>query len=80
MHAGLTAAILHDMATVPSAEPAKLIEMGIREFLRGGYQHITQPTQLTKFGKVIGVYTPLPNADVAIERTVHGPFYFSTRR
>lgn len=68
------------MAAQQSAEPAELTEMGIREFLRGGYLHITQPTQLTKFGKVIGVYTPLPNASIPIERTVHGPFYFSTRR
>lgn len=68
------------MAISDSSESTRLPEMGVREFLRGGYQSIRQPVQITKFGKVIGVYTPVSNFEPTTERTIRGPFYFSTRR
>lgn len=71
------------MTSVVAEDLQQLPTMGIREFLRGGYQSIRSPVQITRFGRVIGVFTPAElerGERVEYLRSRPESFYIRSRR
>lgn len=54
--------------------------MGMREFLRGGYQGITKATLITRHGGIVGIYTPVPHPPPEPKQVYHERIFLSTRR
>lgn len=70
------------MTSIVAEDLQPLPTMGIRDFLRGGYQNVYQPVQITKFGRVIGVFTPAElehGEEVANLRSRPESFYIKSR-
>jgi hypothetical protein len=69
------------MSNAPGSD-IDMPSMGLREFLRGGYQSVQQPIQITRFGKLIGVFTPLETGAGRIRvksKPTHLNHWFSSR-